>query len=137
METKENFFKAVADGREQLAAGIDGFRDICHGAAQVSGWWSDPATGEKVERNVGELIALMHSELSEALEGHRKGLKDDHLPEYDSITVEFADTIIRILDCAGALGLPVGSALVDKLLYNGNRDDHKAENRIKEGGKKF
>ena len=37
-------------------------------------WWRDIETGEPLERNVGELIALAHSELSEALEAHRKNL---------------------------------------------------------------
>lgn len=43
-------------------------------------WWVDVRTGEPLQRNFGELIALCHSELSEALEGHRKNLQDDKLP---------------------------------------------------------
>lgn len=45
-------------------------------------WWQDPATGLPIKRNKGELLALIHSEVSEALEGERKNLQDDKLPEY-------------------------------------------------------
>jgi len=83
------------------------------------------------------MIALQHSELSEALEGYRKGLNDDHLPNRKSVEVEFADAIIRILDTAEYLGLDIGSALLEKCEYNKNRKDHKIENRKKENGKKF
>lgn len=102
-----------------------------------AGWWHDLKTGEKLLRNDGEMIALMHSELSEALEGVRKSINDTHLTDRPMVEVEMADCIIRILDYCGARGLDVGGALVDKLEYNLNREDHKKENRVKEGGKKI
>ena len=55
-------------------------------AANIS-WWRDPRTGEPIIRNFGELIALCHSELSEALEGHRKNLMDDKLPQRKMVEV--------------------------------------------------
>ena len=79
-----------------------------------NGFWDE-------DRNVGEMIALIHSELSEALEGYRKGLQDDHLPQYSSLEVELADTIIRIMDMTHGLNLNVASALLDKLEYNTTR----------------
>lgn len=100
-------------------------------------WWRDPLTGEPIERNVPEMIALEHSELSEALEAFRKDLDDDKLPHFKGETVELADAIIRILDHAGGRGLPLGAALAQKLEYNKVRADHKPENRIKAHGKKF
>jgi hypothetical protein len=65
-------------------------------------WWSDPATGQRLQRNRGTMFALMHSELSEALEGIRKDLMDDHLPHRKTEEVELADFVIRALDYIGS-----------------------------------
>lgn len=119
------------------AVAINELRDLCHGSAVAGGWWHDPATGEPVDRNDGELIALMHSELSEALESVRKQKMDDHLPHRRGIEVELSDLLIRVFDYAGARDLDIGGALVEKLAYNSLRADHKPENRRMAGGKKF
>lgn len=113
--------------------------DACGEASDKGGWWHDPETGEFVQRNKGELIALMHSELSEALESIRKGTQDDKLPLYPGEVVELIDCIIRIADYLYhySSGNVAGMALEDKLAYNAKREDHKPENRRKEGGKKF
>jgi NTP pyrophosphatase (non-canonical NTP hydrolase) len=111
--------------------------DLCHGAARKGGWWSNLKTGEPLQRNQGELIALMHSELSEALEGVRKDKMDEHLPHRKSVEVELADAVIRIFDFAGGFGLSIGPAIVEKMAFNARRADHKVENRIKDDGKKF
>lgn len=66
-------------------------------------------------------VALMHSELSEALEGHRKDLKDDHLGHRTSFEVELADTLIRILDAAGHYNIDILGAVSEKLAYNRSR----------------
>lgn len=100
-------------------------------------WWIDLETGESLQRNVGEMIALVHSEMSEALEAHRKGLMDDKLTHRPGIEVELADAVIRIFDMAGGLGLDLGGALEEKLEYNQKREDHKRENRMQSGGKKY
>ena len=100
-------------------------------------WWRDIETGEPLERNVGELIALAHSELSEALEAHRKNLMDDKLPHRRGIEVELADCMIRILDTACGLGLDIGGALVEKLEFNKTRLDHTAKYRLQDNGKKY
>jgi hypothetical protein len=158
-------------------------------------WWIDINTGEPLNRNVGELMMLVISELSEALEGDRKDLMDDKLPHRKMFEVELADAVIRLLDIAGGfqldineveaqfVGIPiftyntaenllmitdkcvaahkgglafyVGKALwmiehlaslkfcdlwaayEEKMAYNAVRADHKVENRLKEGGKKY
>lgn len=117
--------------------GLIAAQDLAHRTATTSGWYQDPVTGEPVQRNFGEVVALMHSELSEALEAHRKGLTDRHLPHRNGIEVEFADCIIRILDTAKAMGLDVPGALIEKNRVNQQRQDHKLANRAKEGGVKY
>lgn len=105
--------------------------------AANSSWWKDPVTGQPIRRNRGEMIALIHSELSEALEADRKNLMDDKLPHRDGLEVELADAMIRIFDMAGGLGLDLGGAMAEKLAFNKYRADHKPENRLKDGGKKY
>jgi NTP pyrophosphatase (non-canonical NTP hydrolase) len=121
----------------EILKSIEFVQGNCHGLAKEAGWWKDPNSGEWIERNKGELICLMHSELSEAMEGVRKNLMDDHLPHRKMEEVELADAVIRILDYAGAFNLDIAGALVEKLQYNVDREDHKPENRVKENGKKF
>lgn len=87
---------------------------LAHQTAQNAGWYKNPYTGEEIKRNFGEVVALMHSELSEALEADRKSLKDSHLPHRDGREVEFADLIIRVLDTAEALHLDIAAAFIEK-----------------------
>jgi NTP pyrophosphatase (non-canonical NTP hydrolase) len=117
--------------------GLNEAMDLAHETATDAGWYIDPATGEPVQRNVGEVIALMHSELSEALEAYRRGLMDDKLPDRQGIEVEFADCIIRIFDTARAMGLDVAGAFVAKNRFNKGRADHKLAARNAPGGKRF
>ena len=86
---------------------------------------------------VGQKMMLIVSEVSEAMEGHRKGLMDDHLRHRRMIEVELADATIRIFDLAGAMNLDLGGAIAEKLAYNAQRADHKPENRKAAGGKAY
>ncbi len=108
---------------------------ICHSANKQ--WWIDIQTGKRLDRNRGELLMLMVSELAEAMEGERKGLMDDKLPNRRMAEVELADALIRIFDYAGGLGYDLGGALIEKMAYNQTRADHSHEERAKAGGKKW
>jgi len=102
------------------------------------GWWTDINTGTSTvdTRSVPEVLMLIVTEIAEAMEGHRKDLMDDHLPHRKMLEVELADAMIRIMDLAGAKGMDLGGAMMEKHKYNGQRADHKIENRMAEGGKK-
>lgn len=92
--------------------------------AKNKGWWDE-------NRNDGEMIALMHSELSEALEGLRANdPPSDKITQFTSVEEELADCIIRILDFAHARNKRVVEAIFAKMQYNSLR-------AVKHGGKKF
>lgn len=129
--------------------------NTCHGAAAAAGWWQHKAEGhtydlirvmnapltplEKLLAGalVAQKLCLTHSEVSEAMEGHRKGLQDDKLPHRSMLEVELADAVIRIADLAGALRLDLGGAIAEKLAFNAQRPDHKPEARQAAGGKAY
>ena len=108
---------------------------LCHGLAREAGWWDNRDLGDP--QTIPACLCLVHSEVSEAMEGARKNRMDDHLPHRKALEVELADAMIRILDLAGAYQLDLGCALVEKLVYNTQRADHKREARAADDGKKF
>ncbi|WP_375058369.1 hypothetical protein [Zobellella sp. DQSA1] len=122
---------------EEALVGITQAQHLCHGLSRQAGWWHDLGTGEPLQRNKAEMLCLIHSEISEAMEGERKGLMDDKLPHRPMAEVELADAMIRILDYAGGHGYDVAGALIEKLAYNMTRADHKPENRAAANGKRF
>jgi hypothetical protein len=131
----KNLNKAVI--QRQTIIDINLAVDLCHGLAKDAGWWGDLETGEPIERNKGELMMLMVSEIAEMMEGVRKDLPDEKLPHRTAEEVELADAVIRMFDYAGAYNLDLGSAIVEKLIYNSKRADHKPKNRALGNGKKF
>ena len=120
---------------------------LCHEASVKAGWWHDRHQNDlrQVIRYptilgnalVGQKLCLIHSEIGEATEGHRKGLMDDKLPHRPAIEVELADAVIRIADLCGALGLDLGGAIAEKMRFNSTREDHRIENRLAAGGKAY
>jgi NTP pyrophosphatase (non-canonical NTP hydrolase) len=99
----------------RFAKVFDSLSRVCYDDARQRGFYDR-------ERNEAEAIALMITELAEAVEGARHGNPpDEHLPDFDSVEVELADCIIRIADWAGHCGYRVGAALVAKMNYNATR----------------
>ena len=93
-----------------------------HQNAVDHGWYDEP-------RSFGDIIALCHSELSEALEGFRNGNPPDkHCPEISNVEIELADVVIRIMDYCGASGIDLAAAILAKHEFNKTRS-------YKHGGK--
>lgn len=68
-------------------------------------------------------LALVHSEISEAIEAARKhdDTPDQHCPEFTNETIELADAMIRIMDYAGRYNLPLAQAIIAKAAFNATR----------------
>ena len=121
--------KAVADEgspNERFVVAFRQLAELAYKTGEDKGW-----TGPDIEVNNGQTIALMHSELSEALEFFRTGNPPSvKIPEYSGVEEEWADVIIRIMDGAHCRNLDVAGAVIAKMTYNTGRE-------YKHGGKEF
>lgn len=78
-----------SNDKSEFIEAFDQVGDECHAIAHSKGWWD-------TDRNDGELIALMHSELSEMLDGLRHGNPpSEHIPDFSAAEEELADVVIR------------------------------------------
>ncbi len=109
---------------EMFATAWRRLASIVYETAVEKGWYEDRI-------DTPGAIALMHSELSEALEARRRGNPpDDKVPEFDGMSAEFADCVIRIMDEGEYGGLRIPEAVVAKMRFNRGRPR-------KHGGKEF
>jgi NTP pyrophosphatase (non-canonical NTP hydrolase) len=98
---------------------LSSFRALSHAVhetAKSKGWWD-------IDRNNGEALALIHSEVSEALEALRIGNPpDDKIPSFSGAEAELADVIIRIMDLSAARGWDIAGAILAKTEMNKGRE---------------
>ena len=127
------------DMTARMHQGIEMAMLACHSASYYAGWWHDKETGKLLDQahQVPVKLMLIVSEVSEAMEGDRKGCMDDKLPHRPMFEVELADVFIRLMDLAGATGIDLASAVVEKMAFNRDRADHKQANRNAAGGKAY
>lgn len=133
-----------------MGAALNQLRDEIHGVAKSKGWW-DPQpmmahmpNGDglgfeiKTDRTPGDLLMLVVSEASEALEevrngkpltevyagaAHRVAPDGPLVYKPEGFPIELADIVIRVLDICGAYKIDIAEAMAVKMQYNRTRPE--------------
>ena len=123
---------AYLDGRAELSDRLTKLAHAAHANSMDKGFWDDQKLAvnatrldrERVQRTIPEKLALIHSEVSEALEDYRDGVMIttvDAKGKPVGFPSELADIVIRICDLAGALGIDLDVEIEQKMRYNAGR----------------
>jgi NTP pyrophosphatase (non-canonical NTP hydrolase) len=95
------------DNVEIKGKSLSELSEICHAIAVEKGFWDE-------ERNIGEALMLIVTELAEAMEAYRK-------QDQANFNEELADTFIRLLDLCGGLKIDIESEIERKSNKNKTR----------------
>jgi NTP pyrophosphatase (non-canonical NTP hydrolase) len=134
---------ATGSGEQQGVASMNlkHLIEISHAIAKEKGWWPSftpaaraaleslaerkPVEVPTPERGIPELLCLVHSEVSEALEAWREGsgfgVDFDANGKPVGLASELADVVIRVADMCGYFGIDLERAVLAKLEYNRTR----------------
>lgn len=102
-------------GEKEFVGAVKELQRNIYDLALRNGFWEEDCG----EHTAVTKLALVHAEISEALEAWRKPeAKDKHLPDIDARAVELADAVIRIFDLCTRYNLPIAEAILAKHKYN-------------------
>lgn len=130
--TDEDIAEVVSNPKAYIEAffrkSLSCYIGLSYDIALEKGWWG-PDKDNPEECNIPEKLALIHSEISEALEEYRvHGMNPDKMiyveegkQKPEGFAVELADAMIRIFDLCGRYDIPIEQALRVKIGYNSTR----------------
>ena len=87
---------------------LNEYRDKCYDIAKSKGWHDR-------DRGIPEVLCLIHSEVSEALEEYR-------MDRWPAFCEEIADILIRVFDFAGSAAIDLDQEVERKMAINEQRD---------------